>query len=261
MSLLITSQPAQANFFTALFGGLFTITTYPFQLILGSTKSPFFVSQNPFVEKEWHKEERVVAGRKLKEFASATQVPPTQTESTTPEDNPASNDNNQRTFVPTKKPAPPTSSPTPKQCESVSFWDRAKNWVEDHVLGISIIGILVAVIGRHFLAGAPAPRGSGSGSAAAKMAKMTDDLHEVDDNELIEILAGDQPGYRSRLLNIPLGRIKEGEVLVLERVNEPNAAPLVIPLPRGQNRRRAVVDIIWQNFPEYQFKSIKVKKN
>jgi hypothetical protein len=58
MSLLITSQPSQANFFTDLFGGLFTIVSYPIQLILGSTKSPFFASQNPFVEKEWHKEER-----------------------------------------------------------------------------------------------------------------------------------------------------------------------------------------------------------
>jgi hypothetical protein len=55
---LLFSQPAQAHFFTDLLGGLFTIVSYPIQLILGSTKSPFFVAQNPFVEKDWHKEER-----------------------------------------------------------------------------------------------------------------------------------------------------------------------------------------------------------
>jgi hypothetical protein len=71
ISLLITSQPAQANFFTDLFGGLFTIVSYPIQLILGSTKAPFFVSQNPFVEKEWHKEERLAAGRKAQDSTPA----------------------------------------------------------------------------------------------------------------------------------------------------------------------------------------------
>jgi hypothetical protein len=66
---LLFSQPAQANFFTDLFGGLFTVVSYPFQLILGSPKAPFFVAQNPFVEKEWHKEERVAAGRKAADNA------------------------------------------------------------------------------------------------------------------------------------------------------------------------------------------------
>jgi hypothetical protein len=61
---LLFSHPAQANFFTDLFGGLFIIVSYPIQLIFGSTKAPFFVAQNPFVEKEWHKEERVAVGRK-----------------------------------------------------------------------------------------------------------------------------------------------------------------------------------------------------
>jgi hypothetical protein len=57
MSLLF-SQPASATVFSDVLGLLFTVATYPIQLILGSTKAPFFVAQNPFVEKDWHKEEK-----------------------------------------------------------------------------------------------------------------------------------------------------------------------------------------------------------
>jgi hypothetical protein len=88
ISLLITSQSAQATFFTDLFGGLFTVMSYPFQLLLGSTKAPFFVSQNPFVEKEWHKEERLAA--------THTHKPPEEPQSptATPKDN-----NSKRWFI------------------------------------------------------------------------------------------------------------------------------------------------------------------
>jgi hypothetical protein len=57
MSLLF-SQPASATFFSDALGFLFTVGTYPIQLILGSTKAPFFKKQNPLIEKDWEIEAR-----------------------------------------------------------------------------------------------------------------------------------------------------------------------------------------------------------
>jgi hypothetical protein len=123
MSLLITSQPAQANFFTDLFGGLFTVVSYPFQLLLGSTKAPFFVSQNPFVEKEWYKEERLAVGRKPQELPSSTSIPQ-QPDTKASEGNPADTvspaPTPERTPTPSPIPSPtrspiPTSSPSPTE--------------------------------------------------------------------------------------------------------------------------------------------------
>jgi hypothetical protein len=102
---LLFSHPAQANFFTDLLGGLFTVVSYPFQLILGSTKAPFFVSQNPFVEKEWHKEERLAAERKPKLTAP---VKPPEKEPINQEDEPK---NPEKQQSPTATPIPTPSSP------------------------------------------------------------------------------------------------------------------------------------------------------
>jgi hypothetical protein len=101
MSLLINSQPSQATFFTDLFGGLFTIVSYPIQLILGSMKSPFFASQNPFVEKEWHKEERVAAGRKAADNAQpeGQNTPTLEAASPTPTPSPTAAGDEQHFFT------------------------------------------------------------------------------------------------------------------------------------------------------------------
>jgi hypothetical protein len=144
---LLFSHPAQANFFTDLFGGLFTVVSYPFQLILGSTKAPFFVSQNPFVEKEWHKEERLAAGRKAAdnaqpegqntptlEAASPTPIP--KTASPTPVPTPS---------IPAKPSVAPSASPTPAPSPSTkstkpSGKDRDKD--KEAFWGKRTLGIL-----------------------------------------------------------------------------------------------------------------------
>jgi hypothetical protein len=118
ISLLITSQPSQANFLTDLFGGLFTIVSYPIQLIFGSTKSPFFVAQNPFVEKEWHKEERLAVGRNPQGFTSSTSIPQ-QPDTKASEGNPA--DNTSPSHTPERTPTP-TPSPTLKDSTSKEWW-------------------------------------------------------------------------------------------------------------------------------------------
>jgi hypothetical protein len=55
---LLFSQPASATFFSDVLGFFFTVGTYPIQLILGSTKAPFFKKQNPLIEKDWEIEAR-----------------------------------------------------------------------------------------------------------------------------------------------------------------------------------------------------------
>jgi hypothetical protein len=112
---LLFSHPAQANFFTDLFGGLFTIVSYPIQLILGSTKAPFFVAQNPFVEKEWHKEERVAVGRKAADNAQqeGQNTPTLEAASPTPIPKTASPTPFPTTSIPAKKSVAPSASPTP----------------------------------------------------------------------------------------------------------------------------------------------------
>jgi hypothetical protein len=72
---LLFSQPASATVFSDVLGFLFTVATYPIQLILGSTKAPFFVAQNPFVEKDWHKEERKKVVHIVNEIPEATPTP------------------------------------------------------------------------------------------------------------------------------------------------------------------------------------------
>jgi uncharacterized membrane protein len=164
--------------------------SYPIQLLLGSTKSPFFASQNPFVEKEWHKEERVAAGRKAAdnappegqntpnlEAASSTPIP--KAASSTPIPKAASS-----TPIPkaaSSTPIPKAASPTPKSTatisssptteqnnnekNSVSFGKRVKIWAADQwnnhktrtciiVIGITILFATVC----YFLMRAPAPQ-------------------------------------------------------------------------------------------------------
>jgi hypothetical protein len=123
---LLFSHPAQANFFTDLFGGLFTIVSYPIQLLLGSTKAPFFVAQNPFVEKEWHKEERVAVGRKPQSSTSqaADTAQPEEQDTPTPaitEPTPLPKSDS-ATPVPTPSiPAKPSVAPSPSSTPPASF--------------------------------------------------------------------------------------------------------------------------------------------
>jgi hypothetical protein len=79
---LLFSQPASATVFSDVLGFLFTVATYPIQLVLGSTKAPFFVAQNPFVEKDWHKEERKKVVHIVNEIPEAK--PPEATPTPTP---------------------------------------------------------------------------------------------------------------------------------------------------------------------------------
>jgi hypothetical protein len=120
MSLLITSQPVQATFFTDLLGGLFTIVSYPIQLLLGSTKSPFFASQNPFVEKEWHKEERVASGRKAADNAQQEEqdTPTPAITEPTPLPKTASPTPVPTTSIPANPSVAPSASPTPSPSPS-----------------------------------------------------------------------------------------------------------------------------------------------
>jgi hypothetical protein len=133
MSLLF-SHPAQANFFTDLFGGLVTVVSYPFQLLLGSTKTPFFVSQNPFVEKEWHKEERLTAGRKQPDTKASEGTPAdTASPASTPERTPSTTT---------------TPSPTPTDEKVVEGAGEGKNifgwW---HAVGLVSLIYIAGLIG------------------------------------------------------------------------------------------------------------------
>jgi hypothetical protein len=244
---LLFSQPAQANFFTDLFGGLFTITTYPFQLILGSTKSPFFVSQNPFVEKEWHKEERVVAGRKLKEFALATQ------EISLPSETPAM---------------------TPK-----SNWDEAKDWVEylwnNHkeiiFLGMVVIGILVDAIGSYFLDRAPAPRAPAPRAPAPRApgdemlpqyclsfrSGLTLPLVSFKTDQLIANEPPPDPilpPHERGLLYMRDGEAEDGEMAYFALIGIPNQHR-VLNLTPGQDRREQAENFLNAN-PRFRFKAL-----
>jgi hypothetical protein len=160
MSLLF-SQPSQATFFTDLFGGLFTVVSYPFQLLLGSTKAPFFISQNPFVEKEWRKEARLAAERKQKLSATVK----------TPKEEPINEEEEPKK---PEEPQSPTATPTTKPSSNAIVEDTPtpspppKDFTIEDLRLVDIICFIVGAIGAGagIGAGVGAIAGAGAGIAA-----------------------------------------------------------------------------------------------